>query len=52
MKTFQKAICLWGILILIWVSLSFGEVVAQNKPATGRPTYSSWNMFQMISEEG
>lgn len=52
MKTIKKAFFLWSILVLIWVSLSFGEVVAQNKPATGRPTYSSWNMFQMVSEEG
>ena len=50
MKTLQKVICLWGILILIWISLSFGEVVAQNKPATGRPTYSSWNIFQIMEE--
>lgn len=52
MKTIKKAFFLWSILVLIWVLLSFGEVVAQNKPATGRPTYSSWNMFQMVSEEG
>lgn len=52
MRTLRKALCLWSILVLIWVLLSFGEVVAQNKPATGRPTYSSWNMFQMVSEEG
>lgn len=50
MKTFKRALCLWAILILIWVSLSFGQVVAQNKPATGRPTYSSWNIFQMMEE--
>lgn len=50
MKTLQKAICLWGVLILIWISLSFGEVVAQNKPATGRPVYSNWNIFQMMEE--
>lgn len=52
MKTVKKAFFLWGILVLIWVSLSFGEVVAQNKPATGRPQYSSWNIFTMVSEEG
>lgn len=48
MKTFKRALLLWVTLILIWMSLSFGEVVAQNKPATGRPTYSSWNIFQMV----
>lgn len=52
MRIIKKAFCLWGILILIWVSLSFGEVVAQNKPAIGRPVYSSWNIFTMVSEEG
>lgn len=52
MKTFQKVICLWSILVLTWMLLSFGEVVAQNKPATGRPQYSSWNIFTMVSEEG
>ena len=50
MKTFKRALCLWATLVLIWVSLSFGEVVAQNKPATGRPTYSSWNIFQIMEE--
>ena len=50
MKIIKKAFCLWGILILIWVSLSFGEVVAQNKPATGRPHYSSWNFFAMMED--
>lgn len=48
MKTLKQALLLWAALILIWVTLSFGEVVAQNKPATGRPTYSSWNVFQMV----
>lgn len=50
MKTFKCALCLWAALILIWVALSFGQVVAQNKPATGRPEYSNWNFFQMIDE--
>lgn len=48
MKTLKQALCLWATLILIWVALSFGEVVAQNKPATGHPTYSSWNFFTMV----
>lgn len=48
MKTFKCALLLWATLILIWFALSFEQVVAQNKPATGRPTYSSWNMFQMV----
>lgn len=52
MKIIKKALCLWNILVLTWISLSFGEVVAQNKPATGRPVYSSWNIFTMVSEEG
>lgn len=46
----KKALLLWVTLILIWVSLSFGEVVAQNKPATGRPEYSNWNFFQMMED--
>ena len=50
MKTLQKAICLWAILVLTWILLSFCQVVVQNKPATGRPTYSSWNIFQMMDE--
>ena len=48
MKTLKKALCLWSAMVLIWISLSFGEVVAQNKPATGRPVYSSWNIFTMV----
>lgn len=50
MKTFKRALCLWSAMVLIWITLSFGQVVAQNKPATGRPTYSSWNIFQMMEE--
>lgn len=46
----KKALCLWSILVLTWILLSFCQVVAQNKPATGRPTYSSWNFFQMMEE--
>lgn len=50
MKVIKRALCLWSILVLIWMLLSFGEVVAQNKPATGCPHYSSWNIFQMMEE--
>lgn len=48
MKNLKVALTITGIAAIIWFALSFEQVVAQNKPATGRPTYSSWNMFQMV----
>lgn len=48
MKNLKAALTITGIAVIIWFALSFEQVVAQNKPATGRPTYSSWNMFQMV----
>lgn len=48
MKNLKVALTITGIAVIIWFALSFRQVVAQNKPATGRPTYSSWNMFQMV----
>lgn len=52
MKNIRVALTITGIAVIIWFAMSFGQVVAQNKPATGRPQYSSWNMFQIMSEEG
>lgn len=50
MKNIRLALTLSGIIIMLWISVSFFQVVRHNNPADGRPEYSSWNFFVMMDE--
>ena len=50
MKNFKLAIYITSVIILLWVSISFCNVVAHNNPAEGTYKYPSWNFFTMLDE--
>ena len=50
MKNLKLALTLSGIIIMLWVSISFCNVVAHNNPAEGTYEYPSWNFFAMMDE--
>ena len=50
MKNLKLALTLSGIIIILWISVSFCQVVRHNNPAGGRPEYSSWNFFVMMED--
>lgn len=50
MKNLKLALTLSGIIIMLWISVSFCQVVRHNNPAGGRPEYPSWNFFVMMDE--
>lgn len=50
MKKLKLALTLSGIIIFLWVSISFCNVVAHNNPADGAYEYPSWNFFVMMDE--
>lgn len=50
MKNLKLALTLSGIIIMLWISVSFCQVVRHNNPAGGRPEYSSWNFFVMMDK--
>ena len=50
MKNLKLALTLSGIIIMLWVSISFCNVVAHNNPAEGSYEYPSWNFFAMMDE--
>jgi uncharacterized membrane protein len=47
MKKFEKVMTTIGIVIIVWVLVSFLEVNANNKIDGG--TLSSWNTFQIVA---
>lgn len=50
MKNLKLALTLSGIIIFLWVSISFGNIVAHNNPAEGAYEYPSWNFFVMMED--
>ena len=50
MKNLKLTLTLSGIIIMLWVSISFSNVVAHNNPAGGAYEYPSWNFFAMMDE--
>ena len=50
MKNLKLALTLSGIIIMLWVSISFCNVVAHNNPTKGTYEYPSWNFFAMLDE--
>ena len=50
MKNLKLALTLSGIIIMLWVSISCGNVVAHNNPTEGTYEYPSWNFFVMMDE--
>lgn len=48
MKNLKLAIYLTSIVVLLWISISFCNVVAHNNPADGTYEYPSWNFFTML----
>lgn len=50
MKNVKLALTLAGVVIALWVSISFFQVVHHNNPAGGRPDYPTWNFFVMMDE--
>lgn len=50
MKNLKLAIYLTSVIVLLWVSISFCNVVAHNNPAEETYEYPSWNFFAMMDE--
>jgi hypothetical protein len=47
MKKMEKIMTIIGIAVMIWLTVSFMEVNANNKIEGG--TLSNWNTFQIVS---
>lgn len=50
MKNLKLALTLSGIIIFLWVSISFCNVVAHNNPTNEAYEYPSWNFFTMLED--
>ena len=50
MKNLKLAIYLTSAIVLLWISISFCNVVAHNNPADGAYEYPSWNFFVMMED--
>lgn len=50
MKNFKLAIYLTSIIVLLWISVSFCNVVVHNNPADGAYEYPSWNFFTLLED--
>lgn len=50
MKNLKLAIYLTSIIVLLWISVSFYNVVAHNNPTDGAYEYPSWNFFTMLED--
>ena len=48
MKTLNKIICIISILFLLWVILSYFDVILHNLDE--EPIYKFWNFFQLLVE--
>ena len=50
MKNLKLAIYLTSVIVLLWISVSFCNVVAHNSPTDEAYEYPSWNFFAMMDE--
>lgn len=41
-------VCAISVLLLIWIVLSWGEICIKN--LDNPPTYSAWNLFNLLIE--
>ena len=41
-------VCVISVLLLIWIVLSWGEICIKN--LDNPPTYSAWNLFNLLVE--
>lgn len=49
-KAIATALTVASIIALVWAGASYIEVCCKN--LTTAPTYSSWNLFQLLVETG
>lgn len=45
-NTLGKIIAVLLILILVWIAISYGEIVLKN--ISDNPIYSDWNLFKIF----
>ena len=51
MKAVEKAVCVIGILLMMWVIGSWGDVLMHNSPRNPSDPHD-WNLFVIMTEMG
>ena len=51
MKAVEKAVCVIGILLMMWVLISWADVLCHNSPSNPSEPHN-WNMFVIMTDVG